>query len=99
MRAQAPRLLIDDLRPIDAAEPTIAMFEFLTSLFKAPSKHQEDMATAMDLSELPTEALLKEMQRRLDCLNKPERRLVLIGTYLNPLHVRMWTDLAAISLV
>jgi adenylate kinase len=39
------------------------------------------MAAALDLSELPTEALVKEMERRLDCLNKPEKRLVLIGEY------------------
>lgn len=32
-----------------------------------------------DLSEIPTEVILKEMQRRLDCLNKPEKRLILIG--------------------
>lgn len=32
-----------------------------------------------DLSEIPTDALIKEMQRRLECLNKPEKRLVLIG--------------------
>lgn len=39
------------------------------------------MAAALDLSELPTEALVKEMERRLDCLKKPEKRLVLIGEY------------------
>lgn len=32
-----------------------------------------------DLTEVPTERLLKEMQRRLDCLNKPDKHLVLIG--------------------
>lgn len=31
------------------------------------------------LQSLPTEAILAEMQRRLDCLNKPEKRLILIG--------------------
>jgi hypothetical protein len=39
------------------------------------------MAAALDLSELPTEALVKEMERRLDCLKKPEKRLVLIGEF------------------
>lgn len=33
----------------------------------------------MDLSEISTEALVHEVQRRLECLNKPERRLILIG--------------------
>ncbi|PSC68355.1 adenylate kinase [Micractinium conductrix] len=33
----------------------------------------------MDLSEIPTENLVKEVQRRLECLNKPEKRLILIG--------------------
>lgn len=37
-------------------------------------------APKIDLSEVSTEVLLQEMQRRLDCLNKPEKRLVLIGT-------------------
>jgi hypothetical protein len=33
----------------------------------------------MDLSEIPTEKLLCEMQRRLECQNKPEKRIVLLG--------------------
>lgn len=33
----------------------------------------------VDLSEISTELLLKEMERRLECLNKPEKRLILIG--------------------
>lgn len=38
------------------------------------------MSTSLqDLSELPTEALIKEVERRLQCLNKPEKRLILIG--------------------
>ena len=37
------------------------------------------MSAALDLSELPTAALVKEMERRLECLNKPEKRIVLIG--------------------
>lgn len=58
------------------------MFFFLKSLFgsKSDTRQSSGMATAMDLSELPTEALVKEIERRLDCLTKPERRLVLIGT-------------------
>ena len=40
------------------------------------------MAAALDLSDLPTEALVKEVERRLECLNKPEKRLVLIGECL-----------------
>ncbi|KAI3435828.1 hypothetical protein D9Q98_001886 [Chlorella vulgaris] len=33
----------------------------------------------MDLSTVKTEDLVHEVQRRLECLNKPEKRLVLIG--------------------
>ncbi len=33
----------------------------------------------MDLTEIPQEALLRELSRRLECLRKPEKRLVLIG--------------------
>jgi len=33
----------------------------------------------MDLSEISTDSLMKEMQRRLDCVNKPEKRLILVG--------------------
>jgi hypothetical protein len=32
-----------------------------------------------DLAEVPTEALMREIQHRLDCLNKPEKRVILIG--------------------
>lgn len=37
----------------------------------------------MDLSEIPTEALVHEVQRRLECLSKPEKRLILIGEKLS----------------
>lgn len=33
----------------------------------------------VDLSEVPVDALLKEVSRRLECARKPERRLILIG--------------------
>lgn len=33
----------------------------------------------LDLSEIGTEDLVHEVQRRLECLNKPEKRLILIG--------------------
>lgn len=33
----------------------------------------------MDLSDVTTDALMKEMQRRLDCMNKPQKRLILVG--------------------
>jgi hypothetical protein len=33
----------------------------------------------MDLSEVPADALLREMGRRLECLNKPEKRIILVG--------------------
>jgi adenylate kinase len=32
-----------------------------------------------DLSEISTESLVHEIQRRLECLNKPEKHLILIG--------------------
>ncbi len=31
------------------------------------------------LAEIQTEDLMKEVERRLSCLSKPEKRLVLIG--------------------
>lgn len=36
-------------------------------------------AMPLDLSEINTEDLVHEVQRRLECLNKPEKRLILIG--------------------
>eukprot|EP00976_Prorocentrum_cordatum_P113834 1195758-Prorocentrum_minimum.AAC.4 len=38
----------------------------------------------MDLSEVSTDSLMKEMQRRLDCMNKPEKRLILVGATADP---------------
>eukprot|EP00238_Polyblepharides_amylifera_P000715 CAMPEP_0196571050 /NCGR_PEP_ID=MMETSP1081-20130531/1226_1 /TAXON_ID=36882 /ORGANISM="Pyramimonas amylifera, Strain CCMP720" /LENGTH=240 /DNA_ID=CAMNT_0041887809 /DNA_START=95 /DNA_END=817 /DNA_ORIENTATION=- len=35
--------------------------------------------TTVDLTEISSDALLKEMNRRLACLNKPEKRVILIG--------------------
>ena len=32
-----------------------------------------------DLLDVPTEELLKEVQRRLECQTKPEKRLILVG--------------------
>jgi hypothetical protein len=62
------------------------MFDFLNRLFssKSSSASQHSAGSmATDLSELPTELLVKEIERRLACLNKPERRLVLIGTIVS----------------
>ena len=33
----------------------------------------------MDLVDVSTEALMREVQRRLDCQTKPDKRLILIG--------------------
>jgi adenylate kinase len=33
----------------------------------------------MDLAEIPTDELVHEVERRLACLNKPEKRVILIG--------------------
>lgn len=32
-----------------------------------------------ELSEVSTDALMREIQRRLDCQTKPDKRLILIG--------------------
>ena len=32
-----------------------------------------------DLAEIATEDLMKEVQRRLNCQSKPEKRLILVG--------------------
>ena len=34
---------------------------------------------AMDLADVPNDAMLREMQRRLDCLTRPEKRVILVG--------------------
>lgn len=36
----------------------------------------------VDLSEVTSEELLKELQHRLDCQTKPEKRLILIGAWV-----------------
>jgi hypothetical protein len=33
----------------------------------------------MDLADVPNDAMLREMQRRLDCLTRPEKRVILVG--------------------
>lgn len=35
----------------------------------------------IELSEVPTEELMKEIQHRLDCTKKPEKRVILIGEH------------------
>lgn len=60
------------------------MFDFVKNIFSSSSgpSHSVDMAASqVDLSELPTEQLVKEIERRLECLNKPEKRLILIGEW------------------
>ncbi|KAK2080876.1 hypothetical protein QBZ16_000730 [Prototheca wickerhamii] len=37
------------------------------------------MPPALDLAEVSTEELVKEVQRRMECLNRPEKRLILLG--------------------
>lgn len=37
------------------------------------------MSAALDLSEVDTHALVAEMERRLECATKPEKRVILIG--------------------
>jgi adenylate kinase len=33
----------------------------------------------VDLSEVPVDALMKEVQRRMECASKPEKRIILVG--------------------
>ena len=44
-----------------------------------------DMGGSVDLSEVPVDALVKEVQRRMECANKPEKRIILIGALPLPL--------------
>lgn len=39
----------------------------------------------MDLTDVTTETLMAEVQRRLDCQTKPEKRVILVGA--SPLHL------------
>ena len=48
----------------------------------APAPASAETMSKVDLSEVPVEALLKEVSRRLECAKKPERRLILIGARL-----------------
>lgn len=44
----------------------------------------------IDLSQFETQDLMIEIQRRLDCLKKPEKRVVLIGTVWNVSMLMIW---------
>ena len=44
----------------------------------AETQHPHPIMSAA-LAELSTEALMREVQRRLDCQTKPDKRLILIG--------------------
>ena len=39
----------------------------------------------MDLSDVSIESLMKEVQRRLECQTKPEKRVILVGALLHVL--------------
>ena len=41
----------------------------------------------MDLSDVSIESLMKEVQRRLECQTKPEKRVILVGALLVLQHV------------
>ncbi len=49
------------------------------SAFSLPRSRQPTREAAMDLSEVPADAMLREMARRLACLDKPEKRIILVG--------------------
>ena len=50
---------------------------------KSEQKGQDNEESA-DLGSVPTETLLSEVQRRLDCLNKPDKRIILVGQFTDP---------------
>ena len=57
-------------------------------------RHPSHLVATMplDLSEIPVEELVHEVQRRLECLSKPEKRLILIGEACTcgPRHMVPW---------
>ena len=48
-------------------------------LILSPTYAYDATVTMADLAEIPTEDLMKEVQRRLQCQQKPEKRLILVG--------------------
>jgi len=48
-------------------------------LFSDPPDFSPAKMAAVDLSEIDTHALVAEMERRLECATKPEKRVILIG--------------------
>ena len=42
-----------------------------------------------DLDGVSTETLLAEVQRRLNCLNKPDKRIILVGESLSECFILM----------
>lgn len=38
-------------------------------------------SSAEALMDVPTDKLMKELQRRLDCLSKSEKRIILVGAH------------------
>ena len=59
-----------------SAHYTFVFFFFLAPL-RPPSPSLHTMAA--DLSDIGTADLLAEVQRRLECQDKPEKRLILVG--------------------
>ncbi|GAB4821927.1 hypothetical protein N2152v2_008973 [Parachlorella kessleri] len=53
----------------------------------------------LDLSEIPVEELVHEVQRRLECLSKPEKRLILIVAAKTPLGLEAKKAMEAGALV
>ena len=45
------------------------------------------MAANPDLTEVGSAALFAELQRRVGCLDKPEKRVILLGAYI-PLRIK-----------
>ena len=48
-------------------------------IFILDSKRSPRQTMSSELSEVSTDALMREIQRRLDCQTKPDKRLILIG--------------------
>lgn len=51
---------------------------------KPPESDTKQQDDSPDLDGVSTETLLAEVQRRLDCLSKPDKRIILVGTVMVP---------------
>ena len=60
-----------------------------------PSEKEADKdSKAPDLQGVSTQYLLSEVQRRLNCLNKPDKHIILVGKFSNTLDADAGSGLA-----